>query len=509
LPKVTVLSRHRRSPQPEVPAVPAEGLRLNVGCGSDVRPGYFHVDARAFPWVDLVWDIADTPWPLPDRCAREIICHHTLEHVSYWRVPAVLCEMRRVLRDDGMLELAVPNGPTVFGRVSEQDWTSLDGWRTACSELFGGQDYAENQHRALFDEAALRGLLRQQGFRVLHAEVDASGSLLVRAGSGAAAPRRMLVAGFAPGRNAWSRAIAEAFVALGWDVRVVIADYNSEERNHHSVLVAASEFEPHAFFRFGGWDTHVRLETVDELNKRGVLTASWTHDDPYRLNGFDNHSLRAARVYRVWFTNDSNSLEQYDKGGIEAHWLPCSCLPDFRPPGQPIQRGRYPISFIGTWYATREPLVRALQGAGIPVDLWLGERRGPDSLAPIPSDLRRFKRGAPPAEYARIVAESAINLGLTEQPDGRRGSVKTRDMEVLACGGFLVTGRTPDHEKLFGDGGAVLYDDAQDLVELAQYYLARPDERYQIAAEGHRRFAEGHSLLRRAQNISEILLRHI
>lgn len=91
--------------------IPAEGLRLNVGCGARVLPGFFNCDIEASPDAprppELLCDAKAIP--LPDGCARELMAIHVFEHFYRWQVDAVLAEWRRLLRPGGLLVLELPN----------------------------------------------------------------------------------------------------------------------------------------------------------------------------------------------------------------------------------------------------------------------------------------------------------------------------------------------------------------------------------------------------------------
>ena len=56
-------------------------IQLDVGCGGNKRPGWVGLDIRPLPGVDIVHDIEDFPWPLPDDCARVIQLSHIIEHI--------------------------------------------------------------------------------------------------------------------------------------------------------------------------------------------------------------------------------------------------------------------------------------------------------------------------------------------------------------------------------------------------------------------------------------------
>ena len=41
-------------------------MRLNLGCGRDVREGYVNVDSLRLSGVDVVTDLFKMPWPWDD-----------------------------------------------------------------------------------------------------------------------------------------------------------------------------------------------------------------------------------------------------------------------------------------------------------------------------------------------------------------------------------------------------------------------------------------------------------
>lgn len=92
-------------------AIPAEGLRLNVGCGSRTLDGYFNCDIERNPNAprdpELLCDAKSIP--LPDGCARELMAVHVFEHFYRWEVESVLKEWKRLLRSGGLLVLELPN----------------------------------------------------------------------------------------------------------------------------------------------------------------------------------------------------------------------------------------------------------------------------------------------------------------------------------------------------------------------------------------------------------------
>lgn len=93
------------------PAGAAADIRkLEIGAGEHpCEGGFIHNDVAAHPHIELVVDGAKL-YDLASGSVRLIRAMHVLEHFSAQDAVAALREWRRILVDDGMIQLALPNG---------------------------------------------------------------------------------------------------------------------------------------------------------------------------------------------------------------------------------------------------------------------------------------------------------------------------------------------------------------------------------------------------------------
>lgn len=85
-------------------------VRLNLGCGPKLLPGFVNCDLPG-NWSgkppDVECDVTK-PLPFPDAYADEIHAYHLLEHLWRWEAPVILKDWQRVLKPGGKLVLELP-----------------------------------------------------------------------------------------------------------------------------------------------------------------------------------------------------------------------------------------------------------------------------------------------------------------------------------------------------------------------------------------------------------------
>lgn len=107
-------------------------MRLNLGCGRDVRPGWVNVDHTVRPGVEVITDFDDSPHlPFADSQVGYSEGSHVIEHL---RDPLpFMAELHRVTRSGGHAVFRCPYGssddadedPTHVRRMFPGSWVAF------------------------------------------------------------------------------------------------------------------------------------------------------------------------------------------------------------------------------------------------------------------------------------------------------------------------------------------------------------------------------------------------
>lgn len=97
-------------------------MKLDLGCGTRKTEGYIGVDCRAFDGVDVICDIGKDKWPWGDDTVDEVICSHTVEHLTGPERIHFVNELYRVLRKGGKAAIIVPHWSScrAYGDLTHQ-----------------------------------------------------------------------------------------------------------------------------------------------------------------------------------------------------------------------------------------------------------------------------------------------------------------------------------------------------------------------------------------------------
>jgi len=166
-------------------------MKLNLGCGRDVKEDYVNVDFNPRANVMPV-NLSVLPWPWSDDSAEEILMLDILEHFSYRMTDKILTECWRVLKPQGKLIVQVPDFEecakavlrvlpfdcnkcekqiTYYPANKENECPHCGRERylsdeDALNRLYGGQDYEGNWHHTAFTKDRMHRYLARNGFHM-------------------------------------------------------------------------------------------------------------------------------------------------------------------------------------------------------------------------------------------------------------------------------------------------------------------------------------------------------
>lgn len=91
----------------------SDTLKLDFGCGPNKKEGFQGVDSIAFPDVDFVQDVTQTPWQWEDNSVDEAHASHFLEHLTNlndkWERVKFFNELYRILKPGAKVTLVFPH----------------------------------------------------------------------------------------------------------------------------------------------------------------------------------------------------------------------------------------------------------------------------------------------------------------------------------------------------------------------------------------------------------------
>lgn len=201
--------------------------------------------------------------------------------------------------------------------------------------------------------------------------------------------------------------------------------------------------------------------------------------------GFD-YRLKKAREFDWVFTNQLKAQKDFIAAGIPAdrcHWLPHAFDPLAYSPGifntaenrwntEAVPQKRYDVAFIGH----------------------LNDLNRVQHLDRLFKEFPNFYWGNKKFhEAAEIFNQSKIVFNVSA-----RKELNMRHFEALGSGAFLLTDNIPTEENVFTEGLHFAgYDNLDDMIDKARYYLDHDEEREKIARAGHIEAVNNHTYMHR------------
>jgi len=355
---------------------------------------------------------------------------------------------------------------------------------------------------------------------------------------------------FLNGHPVWTYGLPWGFRRLGHNVQIVDAIQQDD------LIRRMRTFQPDLMVSVGWIDQYTpeKLAVTRYAARHfGCPHVYWATEDINHLEKWSLPLVKAVEPDAV-FTINADCIPVYRDLGIPAFHLEFGYNPEFDSADtQPGPGYAHDISLVANTYAgiwsdaggsfrrrSVETVVGPLVETGYDLALWgkgweqifgpgpkpgttnryfpgliflglgrlqLGYKQGRNPIigypfltqcSPLPVAHVNIQGAIPFADTFHVYKNTKINLNL--QNENRFSTqVTSRTFEILGCGGFQLTMRTPAVERLFTHGRhLVMSASPAETVELVDYYLAHEEERRAIAAAGRAAVLAAHTYDKRA-----------
>jgi predicted SAM-dependent methyltransferase len=82
-------------------------MKLNLGCGKDIKSEYINLDMRKIKGISLVCNLEIFPYPFQDAVFDEIYCNNVLEHLD--DIVGVMDELHRICKPGARIVIKIPH----------------------------------------------------------------------------------------------------------------------------------------------------------------------------------------------------------------------------------------------------------------------------------------------------------------------------------------------------------------------------------------------------------------
>ena len=196
---------------------------------------------------------------------------------------------------------------------------------------------------------------------------------------------------------------------------------------------------------------------------------------PYQQELIDQLVQTQLKIYGNWFVEDM--LTDKILADMNNHFR--SLSPDA------IQLTREELAYSiaqQITYCERITLMRLIRSKGYSLDLYTRALSETDSQ--LLKGITVHGTLSYGVEMPGLFKSSKINLNVTLKI--LKSGIPLRALDIMGCGGFLLTNYQPEIEEYFKDGTDVaVYRSMEEAVDKAVYYLAHEDARIRIAQSGY------------------------
>ena len=248
---------------------------------------------------------------------------------------------------------------------------------------------------------------------------------------------------------------------------------------------------------------HFGNSFIDACKRLNIKNVLWDMDGIYIYG----HRLEELKNYDFILTKSKLSEKILNKLGVRSSWLPLAFDPEvFKPL---YYKKKLDIFFAGSNLPNR---INNCRKYLIPLiekydhKLYLaGSGWRKSNLVNACKYL-----GEIPYKFLNILYNlSKINLNiLRDDEENDYLSINSRFFEILGSGSFMICSEIKGIHELFEiNKEIVMVKSREEMLELVEYYLNNDEERLKIANRGYEKAIEYHTIEKRAEVISKIIIR--
>ncbi|MCZ8519165.1 MULTISPECIES: CgeB family protein [Paenibacillus] len=259
------------------------------------------------------------------------------------------------------------------------------------------------------------------------------------------------------------------------------------------------------------------LKAMLALRERGIPTAVWFFDSPYRID----LDIQIAPHFEYVFTVDSSCPPVLQRHGCaRSYYMPLAAGRNLFYPQAVSERYRSDILFIGTAYSVRLEIVDEmapyLAGKKTAISGWGWDRLKQYGLlaSSIRQDTLRIPSWLSPGETNAYYNGAAVCLNFhrsTEHEPLNAArvpplSINNRIFEMSACGAFVMTDWRSDLPRSYVPGKEIeTFSSTDELKEKLDYYLEHEEHRRRIALAGMQRTLRFHTYEVRLSELLQVV----
>lgn len=249
------------------------------------------------------------------------------------------------------------------------------------------------------------------------------------------------------------------------------------------------------------------LEEIRRTSRVSPILIYHSHDNNFAPGILKPADFKTTLVaYDYVFTTKSKNVAKYKAIGQErAFYLPSAFEPSVHCPitddESQFTKEPFPITFIGTYDQSRAPFLDAVGWESLYV--W---GNGWDRFPHFKSHEKKIEpRAVYYYEYADILSHSSCVLGLLREEASDLHTQRT--FEIPACGSLQIAPRNEEILSFFDENKEIVcFESLDELKDRAQFYLAHPNKRKEIARRGFERvLRDHHTYFDRVQSILETI----